>query len=84
MNIVLNMMLAILISVEYTVVEAIDNKLKMRKMAKTGQMMDISTLPKNWELFLYYTPCIMLTFLYSFFNLNFLNVALVDIVRRNY
>ena len=83
-NMPLNMMLAILISVEYMVAEVIDNKLKMRKMAKMGQMMDMSTMPKKWEMFLYYIPCIMLSIMYAFTNLIFLNIALVDIVRRNY
>jgi len=84
MNMPLNMMLAVLISIEYMVAEVIDNKLKMRKMAKMGQMMDMSTMPKKWEMFVYYIPCIMLSIMYAFMNLMFLNIALVDIVRRNY
>ena len=84
MNMPVNMMLAMIIAGMYMVAELIDMKLKARKMEKMGKMMDMSSMPKTWEMLAFYIPCIMITFMYAFFNLMFLNIALVDIVRRNY
>lgn len=79
----INMMLGMIIAAMYMVAEIIDNKMKMRKMEKMGEMMDMSAMPKMREMLLFYIPCILITFMLAFFNLTFLNIALVDIVRRS-
>ena len=80
----INLMLSMLIAVEYMVATYIEKKHKLRKMKEMGTVVDLSTMPKTWELVVYYVPSIMVAFNYTAMNLMFLNIALVDIVRRNY
>lgn len=78
------MLLALIVSLEYYVATMIEGKINTRKMEEIGQVIELTTMPKRWETLTFYIPCIMVTLNYTWMNLMFLNIALVDIVRRNY
>ena len=78
------MLLSVLISLQFYVATRIESRTNTRKMEEIGQVIDLSTKPKRWETLTFYIPCIMVTLNYTAMNLMFLNIALVDIVRRNF
>jgi hypothetical protein len=45
--------------------------------------MDMSRIPSSAEMAIYYVPLVIGTMIYTAMNLQFINVALVDIQRRN-
>ena len=79
------MMIAFFISIEWIVVKYIMMFIQSRKNAKmkVEPLIDKSRVPSTAEMAIYYAPIIMGTMTYGMMNFAFINVALIDISRRN-
>lgn len=78
----LNMLLALIIAGEWIVVKFVFAWYERRHKLQ-NHVIDVQKVATKAELAYFYVPLLLPTFLYAFFNLLFLNMALVDIKRRN-
>jgi hypothetical protein len=79
------MMIGFFVAIEWIVVKYIMMFIQSRKIAKmkVKPLIDKSRVPSTAEMAIYHAPIIMGTMMYGMMNFAFINLALVDISRRN-